>query len=74
MEAQERKDLEIILTVLDANHQTLADEIGVDRSLVTRTLNGARRSPAVRKKLSKAICTRIERLIGSSPEKSDATA
>ncbi len=63
MEDRNRKDLDIILVALDTDKQQLADEIGVERTIVSKTLNGNRKNPAVRKKLAKALCSKVEALI-----------
>ena len=53
----------IILTALDTNKQELADEIGVNRAIVSKVLSGQQRGKRTRKKLAHAICNRIETLI-----------
>lgn len=63
MEDRNSKDLDIILTVLETDKQKLADEIGVERTIVSKTLSGVRKNPAVRKKLATALCRKVEALI-----------
>lgn len=63
MEDRSKKDLDIILVALDTDKQQLADEIGEDRTIVSRVLSGQRKAPATRRKLAKALCSKVEALI-----------
>lgn len=63
LDEQRDKDLNIILAVLDTSKQALADEIGEDRTIVTKVLAGKRKGLSTRKKLARAICGKIERLV-----------
>jgi transcriptional regulator with XRE-family HTH domain len=68
------KDLNIILAALDTDKQQLADEIGEDRTVVSKVLSGKRKSPSTRKKLARALCAKVEDLIIPSELTEQATA
>jgi len=53
----------MILTALETDKAELADEIGEDRTAVSRVLSGQRRTKRTQKKIVRAICNRIEKLI-----------
>ena len=63
MEDRSKKDLDIILVALDTDKQQLADEIGEDRTIVSRVLSGQRKALPTRRKLAKALCSKVEALI-----------
>lgn len=63
MEGQNAKSLNIILAVLDTDKQQLADEIGEDRTVVTKVLAGKRKGTTTRKKLAGVLCKKIEALL-----------
>ncbi len=69
---QREKNLNIILAVLDTDKQQLADEIGEDRTVVTKVLAGKRKGVGTRKKLAGALCKKIEALV--MPNEPGATA
>ncbi|HMV87637.1 MAG TPA: hypothetical protein PLD20_05675 [Blastocatellia bacterium] len=73
MEEQRAKNLNIILAVLDTDKQQLADEIGEDRTVVTKVLAGKRKAPATRKKLAGVLCKKIEALLisDSTPQQAE---
>jgi DNA-binding Xre family transcriptional regulator len=66
----------IILTALDIDKTELAEEIGVDRTNLSRVLSGERRTKRIQKKVVEAICKRIDLLIigEQSGEESEAKA
>lgn len=78
MEEQNAKNLNIILAVLDTDKQQLADEIGEDRTVVTKVLAGKRKGAATRKKLAGALCRKIEALLipadSGAPEQAEGKA
>jgi len=63
MEDRDKKDLDIILAALGTDKQQLADEIGEDRTIVSRVLSGKRKALATRRKLARALCSKVEALI-----------
>lgn len=66
MEARELR-LKIILAALDMSVQDLADDIGAERSLVSRVLTGQRTGRKVRQQLAAAIQERIDQLLPPLP-------
>lgn len=62
MEARELR-LKMILTALDTSVQDLANDIGAERSIVSRVLTGQRVGKKMRNQLSAAIQERIEQLL-----------
>jgi len=74
MEERKAKDLNVILAVLDTDKQQLADEIGENRTVVSKVLAGKRKGIATRKKLAKAICHKIEQLIIPADAAAEQTA
>lgn len=62
-DARKAKDLNIILAALDTDKQQLADEIGEDRTIVSKVLAGRRKAPGTRQKLARALCVKVENLI-----------
>lgn len=74
MEEQKVKDLNIILAVLNTDRQQLADEIGEDRSVVSKVLDNKRKGTNTRRKLAKALCNKVERLIIPAEAAEQATA
>lgn len=59
-----------ILTVLDTDTQTLADQIGEQRPVVSGIISGSRKATKARKKLADALCDKVTELIlpKSEPE------
>ena len=68
------KALNIILAALDTDKQQLADEIGEDRTVVSKVLAGKRKALPTRKKLARALCVKVESLIIPSELTEQATA
>ncbi|HEX9005425.1 MAG TPA: hypothetical protein VGB07_36295 [Blastocatellia bacterium] len=73
-EAKDKLKLSVILTALETDKQQLADEIGEDRAVVSKVLSGNRKATGTRRKLAKAICTRIEALIIPAEPPTEQTA
>lgn len=59
----EALQVNVILTALGTDKQELAAEIGEDRANLSNVLSGRRPGKRTRKKLARAICARVERLI-----------
>lgn len=74
MEIENAKKLNIILAVLDTDKQKLADEIGEDRTVVSKVLSGNRKGMTTRRKLAKNLCGKIESLIIPAEPVEQATA
>lgn len=53
----------VLLVALNTNKQELADEIGAQRTTVTKVLQGHRIGKSIRGKLADAICRRIHDLL-----------
>ncbi len=64
----------MLMTVLDVDVQELADEIGADRSNLTKIIAGERKGLRLRPKLVKALCGRIEQFILDPEEEPQAKA
>lgn len=62
MEAKDLR-LKMILTSLDTSVQELADEIGANRTVVSRVLAGQRAGKRLRSRLAEAIHRRIDDLL-----------
>ncbi len=62
-ESKDKLKLNVILATLEVDRQELADEIGEDRTVVSKVLSGNRKGVSTRKKLAKVLCSKIEALI-----------
>ena len=51
-----------LLMALDTDMQSLANEIGADRSNLHKVIAGERKGTRIRAKLAKAVCTKVEAL------------
>jgi len=60
--------IEVMLTALELDHETIAQRAGVDRSAVTRTLRGSRRSEKLIDRIAGVVAEDFKALVKNESE------
>lgn len=68
--------IKILLATLDITHDDIAEATGVERSVVTRTIRGARKGKKTQDRIANYIRDQIttESLFGTDPEPTDTAS
>lgn len=71
-ENTEALKINIILTALEVDKSQIAEEINVDRTVVSKVLSGERKTKKVRSQIAEVVCAKVRELINPEDVKSEA--